>query len=51
MLYTSNTEALGILEQLSDHIPEWTILMCQHLDSLQPLEDECVSALESVHWT
>jgi len=49
MLYTFSTEASRIIEQLSDHIPEWTILMCQHLDSLQPLEDECVRALEGVH--
>jgi len=49
MLYTSSTEASGIIEQHIDLIPEWTILMCQHLDSLQPVEDECVSALECVH--
>ena len=51
MLYISSSEASRIIEQLSDHTPEGTILMCQHLDSLQPLEDKCVSALECVHST
>ena len=31
MLYRSSTEALGIIEQLNDHIPEWTIPMCSTL--------------------
>jgi len=32
MLYISSTEASENIEQLSDHIPKETILMCQHLD-------------------